>query len=115
MTSKMSKMMPIVAALLAVLSVVALTATQVLAGDEPDGSVQTAAFNVDGMTCGGCEVAVRRVVNKLDGIETVEASHEEGTATVTYHPEEVTTDQIVEAIQTLGYEAELRSEEGSQT
>jgi copper chaperone CopZ len=115
MKSKNWKMMQIVTVLVAVLSVVALTAGQVSAGDEPDSEVETAAFNVDGMTCGGCEVAVRRVVNKLDGIETVEASHEEGTATVTYHPEEVTPEQIVEAIETLGYEAELQADPGTDT
>jgi len=115
MRSKTSKMMPVVAALIAVLSLVALTGTQLLAGDEPDGNVDTVTFNVDGMTCGGCEAAVRRAVNKLDGIETVEASHKEGTAIVTYHPEEVTPEQIVEAIKTLGYEAELQPDEGAKT
>jgi copper chaperone len=112
MKSKNRKMMPAVAVLIGVLSLVAMTGTQVLAGDEPDDNVETVTLDVDGMTCGGCEVGVRRVVKKLEGIETVEASHEEGTAVVTYDPEQVSTEQIVEAIKTLGYEAAVRSEEG---
>jgi copper chaperone CopZ len=45
----------------------------------------------------------------------VEASHQEGTAVVTYQPETVTTEQIAEAIKSLGYEAELQTDEGEET
>ena len=48
-----------------------------------------ATFHVTGMTCGGCEVGVRRVVGKLDGVEEVKASYK-----ASFH---VTTDiQIVD-------------------
>ena len=66
----------------------------------------TAVFKVDGMTCGGCEVALRTAIGKLDGVERVKASHKEGRAAVTYNQEKVTPEQILAAIDKLGYKAE---------
>lgn len=85
-------------------------ATQVVAEDS-SATVVTQTFDVEGMTCGGCEVAVRAAVGKLDGIEKVTASHEEGIAEVTYDPDQVTTTAIVEAIEKLGYETELQADD----
>jgi len=38
----------------------------------------TLQLKVTGMTCGGCETAVRRTLEKLDGVEEVTASHAAG-------------------------------------
>lgn len=76
------------------------------AGDEAATTVST--FAVQGMTCGGCEVGVEMKVEELDGVESVEASYKEGTARVTYDPAQVTPEQIIAAIEELGYEAELQ-------
>lgn len=35
----------------------------------------TTVFEVDGMTCGGCEQGVIRVLSVLPGVEAVRASH----------------------------------------
>jgi copper chaperone CopZ len=115
MQSKLRKMLLVVAALVGVLIIAASSHPRLFAGDEKTEGTATATFEVEGMTCGGCEVAVRRVVNNLEGIEGVEASHKEGTAVVTYQPETVTTEQIAEAIKSLGYEAELQTDEGEGT
>jgi len=71
----------------------------------------TSTFHVVGMTCGGCEVAVRRVVGRLEGVDEVEASYEEGTATVTYRAARVTPESIIAAIEELGYKATLAGDE----
>jgi copper chaperone CopZ len=92
------------------LAVLGLITWAAFAGDEPsqtEPEATTSVFQVTGMTCGGCEVGVRRVVKKLEGVEEVEASYEDGTATVTYQAEEVTSDDIIAAIEELGYTAEL--------
>ncbi len=108
-------------ATLGVLSLVGLLSWTAFAGDGPNQSdaestATTSTFHVTGMTCGGCEVGVRRVVNKLEGIEDVEASHVEGTATVTYQADEVTPGDIIAAIEELGYSAELAEDnEGEDT
>lgn len=78
------------------------------AGEE--SGLQTAAFRVTGMTCGGCEVGVRQAVAKLDGVERVEASYRERRALVVYDDSRVSPAQIEAAIERLGYGAELEHE-----
>ena len=97
------------------LLLVGLAAWTAFAGEGADSSeaesAATSTFHVTGMTCGGCEVGVRHIVNKLEGVQEVEASHEEGTATVTYRVDKVTPDDIIAAIEQLGYTAELATSE----
>lgn len=97
-----------------------LAAWVVLAGDgleptEPESTATTSTFRVTGMTCGGCEVSVRRMVKKIEGVEGVSASHQGGTATVTYQADKVAPDDIIAAIEELGYSAELASGEEEET
>ena len=80
---------------------------------EKAAEATVSVFEVTGMTCGGCEVGVRRIVKKLEGVEDVEASHKEGTATVTYDPDQVDPETIIAAIEELGYTAELQVEENT--
>ncbi len=79
--------------------------------DEAD--TVTSTFEVEGMTCGGCESGVKLKVKRLEGVTRVDASYKEGTATVTYKPKEVTPEKIVAAIEELGYAAKLREVEES--
>lgn len=61
---------------------------------------------VKGMTCFTCETAVKSAVNKLDGINRVEASAKDQNALVAYDPEKTSLAQIVDAINQTGFEAE---------
>lgn len=79
---------------------------QALAAEGKTATV-TSAFKVEGMTCGGCEAGIRIKVKKLPGVERVEASHEENRVQVTYDPKKVTPQRIIQAIEELGYSAEL--------
>jgi len=104
-------------AAIALLALTALFTWTALAAEGDDTSeaegTTISTFQVAGMTCGGCEVGVRRVVGKLEGVKEIEASHKEGTATVTYQADKVTPDAIIAAIEELGYTAELEAgEEG---
>ena len=83
----------------------------VLADDKEESSTVTSTFHVTGMTCGGCEVGVRRTLEKLDGVEQVTASYKNGSAMVTYDPVKVNADDLVAAIEKLGYKAELQTDE----
>ncbi len=64
-------------------------------------------FQVEGMTCGGCEAGVKLAVKRLDGVVSVEASYEEKRATVVYDGTRVTPQAILKAIEKLGYSARL--------
>jgi len=92
---------------------VALTAfpyysSRLIAAEGQTASV-TSLFQVEGMTCGGCEAGVHLQVKKLDGVKTVEASYEKKQARVTYDPKIVTPERIIQAIQELGYSARIVS------
>ncbi len=81
---------------------------------EADTKLTTTHFQVTGMTCGGCEAAVRMAVNRLEGITEVEASYEEGKATVTYDATTAKPEDIINAIEKLGYKAEVIPKEKGQ-
>ena len=60
-------------------------------------------LNVTGMTCGGCENAVRRAVAQLDGVSNVSASHAENRVVVEHDPARVDRTRIADAITKAGF------------
>ena len=64
---------------------------------------ETLQLTVTGMTCGGCESAVRRALQQVEGVEDVSASHAAKLVGVTYDPEKVTRAMVKERIEALGY------------
>lgn len=80
------------------------------AASAPAPGLARAEFAVEGMTCGGCELGVRTVLNRLDGVERAEVSHEESRAVVDFDPEKVDTERMIGAIGELGYTATLIGE-----
>jgi copper chaperone CopZ len=72
-----------------------------MTGDMP--VLETIRLSVTGMTCGGCENAVKRALMKLKGVREVSASHIESTVVVLRDGGDVSTDAIRKQIETLGY------------
>jgi copper chaperone len=66
--------------------------------------MDTIELTVTGMTCGGCENAVKRAVSTLPGVESVTASHAANQVTVTFDPARVDRSQLTQKIETLGYQ-----------
>jgi copper chaperone CopZ len=67
------------------------------------GNLDSVTFDVEGMTCTGCENAVKRAVGSLDGVAGVEASHESGKTTV-HFDRTLADDQAVRSmIESAGY------------
>jgi copper chaperone len=60
-------------------------------------------LNVDGMTCDGCENAIKAGVENLEGIASVESSHEEGWTTVEYDANQTSVEEIEGKITETGY------------
>ena len=60
-------------------------------------------FNVNGMMCAHCEMAVKKAIMSIDGVQSAEADHEKGTAVVVAGPD-VTDEMIKEKIVSAGYE-----------
>lgn len=67
--------------------------------------IQTVTFKIDGMTCQSCNNAVNMTLTKLDGVISSEADYNRGEAVVKFDPSRVTIDQMVAAINNLGYRA----------
>ncbi|WP_027422042.1 heavy metal translocating P-type ATPase [Lachnobacterium bovis] len=62
----------------------------------------TKTFKVEGMMCHNCENHVKKALEKIDGVESVVASHEKGTVEVTL-TKEVDDNTLCEAIKEEGY------------
>lgn len=83
----------------------ALVAAQATPAPVPANEPRTARLKIEGMTCGGCVIGVRRVLTRLDGVRSAEVSYENKEALVIYDPAKVTVEQMIAAIKTLGYKA----------
>jgi len=61
-------------------------------------------LNVNGMTCGGCENAVKRSVSMLNGVSAVTASAKDHRVTVDFDNAKTTRAAIEKAIENAGYQ-----------
>jgi mercuric transport protein len=83
----------------------ALASAAGLESASPLAALDTVTLRVEGMTCGGCTLATRKVLERLDGVTKAEVSYEQKTAVVIYDPTKVTTAQMIQAVATLKYTA----------
>lgn len=60
-------------------------------------------ISVNGMTCEGCENAVKKSIRSLEGIAEVTASHKDSVAIVKYDKTLATEDAIEKKIADAGY------------
>lgn len=60
-------------------------------------------LKVGGMTCGGCENAIRRVLSMVEGVSAATASHKDAEVRVTFDPARTDRRRIEQAIATAGY------------
>ncbi len=61
-------------------------------------------LNVEGMTCEGCENAIKAGLENLEGIALVESSHEEAWTKVKYDSNATSVEEITSSITETGYE-----------
>lgn len=58
----------------------------------------TTTLHIEGMTCAGCETAVKMVLKKTAGVVSSEVSYEEKRAVVSYDAEKTTPEKIAKAV-----------------
>ncbi|HHS95678.1 MAG TPA: heavy-metal-associated domain-containing protein, partial [Phaeodactylibacter sp.] len=68
-----------------------------------DENIVPVEFEVQGMTCGGCERHVSDAVTKLEGIIEVSASFENKNTIVKFDKTKTTIEEIQKAIAGTGY------------
>ncbi|MBL7112736.1 MAG: heavy-metal-associated domain-containing protein [Bacteroidales bacterium] len=66
-------------------------------------NLSTIDFEVHGMTCTGCEKAITSSIDKLEGIQSVTASHIDSNTVVSFDKLKTDPEKIKEAIQSAGY------------
>src|SRR5690606_12547246 len=71
----------------------------------PVPQLKKVTLKIEGMTCGGCAIGARKVLEQLDGIQKAEVSYEKSQAVVTYDAKKVTVEQMIAAVKKLGYTA----------
>jgi copper chaperone CopZ len=62
-------------------------------------SEKVATLHIEGMTCGSCATAVKRVLTRVDGVRMATVSYEKKSAVVTYDPAKVTPGKIAHAVE----------------
>ncbi len=68
----------------------------------------TYAFDVSGMSCGGCTSSVQRALEQLPGVTQASVTLRPGIATVTVDPARVSAAEIEAEISARGYPTKLR-------
>jgi copper chaperone CopZ len=66
-----------------------------------------ARFRVDGMHCAGCITRVTTALKKLDGVDV--KGVQVGSAAVTYDASSISAQTIADAINRIGFRAELEA------
>lgn len=96
-------------AMIALGGIATATTTRVHATQaKPAEASKVCTMKVTGMTCSGCEAAVKLAAKQIDGVKDAKASYAKGTAEVTYDPAKTTPDVIAKAIaQKTGYKTEV--------
>ena len=75
--------------------------------------MQTRYFTVTGMSCAACSANVEKAVSRLDGVETAQVNLLTKRMAVSYNPDTVNANTIIQAIEKRGYGAFPLSEENT--
>jgi periplasmic mercuric ion binding protein len=71
----------------------------------------TAVFTVENMTCASCPITVRRAMERVEGVRSVEVNYAARTATVHFDPSRANVTQIAAASTDVGYPARLAADQ----
>ena len=75
---------------------------------KPVEATKICTVKVTGMTCSGCEAAVKLAAKQIDGVKDAKASYSKGTADVSYDPARTAPAAIAKAIALkTGYKTEV--------
>lgn len=65
--------------------------------------IYTLKFNIEGMTCTGCEENINHSINQLEGIIEINTSYKKGTSEIKFNKSKASDYKIKEAIESKGY------------
>ncbi|KAL4838334.1 hypothetical protein H8958_009376 [Nasalis larvatus] len=83
-------------------------------GSFPRNQVQstcsTTLIAIAGMTCASCVHTIEGMISQLEGVQQISVSLAEGTGTVLYNPSVISPEELRAAIEDMGFEASVVSE-----
>lgn len=71
-------------------------------------TVRSATFAVENMTCALCPITVKKAMEQVNGVQSVEIDFAAKTATVAFDPSVTTIEAIAAASTNAGYPASVR-------
>ena len=71
-------------------------------------ATQTVTLSVTGMTCEACPITIKKALNKVQGVETIEVNLEKKEALVTFDDAKTTVEALLEATKNAGYPSTVR-------
>lgn len=72
--------------------------------------IKTITLKVDGMTCTLCVPAVKKAIQRIDGVKKADVIYKDGKAIVEHDSAKTNTQNIIKAIEGVGYKASLLEE-----
>ena len=66
-------------------------------------ATQTVTLSVTGMPCAACPITIKKALNKVEGVETIEVNLEKKEALVTFDDAKTTVEALLEATTNAGY------------
>lgn len=69
------------------------------------GPEEEIVLNVEGMTCGACENAVKSQLLKVDGVKDASADCKKGKAVVNVEGGKANVDELIQAVEKAGFSA----------
>lgn len=74
----------------------------------------TEEFNITGMTCAACATRIEKGLNKMEGVSKAVVNLTLETASITYNPSMVSSQDVIAKVEKLGYEAVSKEREGEE-
>ena len=65
----------------------------------------TLVFRVEGMHCGSCALLIDDALEDLPGVQSTQTTVKQGRSTVELDPSQSTPEDVIRAIEELGYQA----------
>lgn len=78
------------------------------AGSAPVTASQTTTFAVENMTCGLCPITVKKAMEQVSGVQSVQIDLATKTATVIFDPSITSLEEIAAASTNAGYPASVK-------
>ena len=72
---------------------------------------ETVSFDVEKMTCATCPIAVRKAMQRVDGVKEVEVSLKDNSAVVIFDASVTTAEEIGQASTDVGFPATVKGNE----